>query len=65
MSMKSVSTAPRVAKRDALDVAADNVASAAIDVRRARVSCKADVSVVSDGPVALKLLGCGRTVTGG
>jgi hypothetical protein len=57
--------APRAPRRDELDVRATNLAAATIDVRRARVSCAARVKIRSDGPIAVHLAGCGRTVSGG
>jgi predicted esterase len=57
--------APRPPRRDELDVSATNLAAATIDVHRARVNCAARVMIRSDGPIAVHLAGCGRTVTGG
>ena len=53
---------PGAAKANRIDVKATNVSSAVIDVKRARVSCSADVRITSDGPIALTLAGCGRVV---
>ncbi len=53
---------PGAAKANRIDVKATNVASAVIDVKRARVTCSADVRITSDGPIALTLAGCGRVV---
>jgi hypothetical protein len=50
---------------DALFVKATNVASAAIDVRRAHVDCKVQVGIDSDGPIKIALPGCHRTISGG
>jgi dienelactone hydrolase len=47
-----------VAKR--LDVTATNVAAVTIDPQRARVGCNPKITVTSDGPVKVKLLGCHR-----
>lgn len=55
--------APAAEKRDALTVTAEGVATATIDVKRAGLTCQADVKVSADGPLALKLAGCGRTVS--
>ncbi len=57
--------APSIAKRDRIDVTATNVASAAINVRRARADCDVEVAIQSDGPIAIRLDGCGKTVHGG
>ena len=46
-----------------IEIVATGIASARIDVRRARVDCDADVEVESDGPISIVLRGCGRTVT--
>ncbi len=50
---------------DALTVTATNVASFTIDPERAQVDCKANVSIVSDGPIDVTLAGCDRTVHSG
>ena len=50
--------APPTPVADRLVVDATNVASVTIDRRRARVSCKARIDVVSDGPVKVRLGGC-------
>lgn len=54
--------APRTKRRDQIDIDATNIAKAAINVRRARVDCDAHLNLHSDGPIAVRLLGCGRTV---
>jgi hypothetical protein len=51
--------APRSRRRDRLVIRARNVASVTIDARRARVSCHARRSVDSDGPLTVRLIGCG------
>lgn len=48
--------------KDALTIAAQNIGSVAIDVRRARVSCAAQLDVTTDGPLTVVLKGCDRTV---
>ena len=45
-------------------VTATGIASAVLHVRRARVDCDVDVEIESDGPLAVELAGCDRTVTG-
>jgi hypothetical protein len=57
--------APRARKANRLDVRATNVASATVDVKRAHIRCDADVRISSDGPLTLRLRGCGRTVAAG
>ncbi len=54
--------APKTRKLDALNVVAHNVSRVVIDVHRARVDCAALLHVRTDGPVAIVLAGCGRTV---
>jgi pimeloyl-ACP methyl ester carboxylesterase len=56
---------PGTAPKNAISVTATNVASAAIDVGRAGVSCSVKLAITSDGPVKIRLPGCGRTVSGG
>jgi hypothetical protein len=48
---------------DRLDIRATNVRSATVDVGRAAVDCNVDLHITSDGPLTLRLEGCGRTVT--
>jgi hypothetical protein len=62
---KTWGAAPHTAKSNRIDVTATNVASAFLDVRRAHVNCQATVSITSNGPLAVTLPGCGRTVHGG
>jgi hypothetical protein len=52
-------------RSDAIDVTATNIATAALDVRRARVDCNAKVNVTTDGPIAITLVGCPRVVHAG
>jgi hypothetical protein len=56
------SPASRASKRNRIDVTATNLSRAVIDPGRAHVTCHARVSVSSDGPVAITLAGCGRTI---
>jgi hypothetical protein len=46
-------------------VNATNIATATIDVSRAHVGCNANVNVTSDGPIAVTLAGCNRTIQAG
>jgi hypothetical protein len=50
---------------DSIDVKATNIATAALDVRRARLDCNAKLNVTTDGPVAITLVGCHRVVHAG
>jgi dienelactone hydrolase len=57
---------PKAAKANRIDVTATGVESATVNVKRARVGCDAEVKIASsDGPLAVTLAGCNRTVTGG
>jgi hypothetical protein len=51
--------------RNRLRIEAANVSSVVVDPRRARVTCGADLEVESDGPLEVRLAGCGRTETFG
>jgi hypothetical protein len=53
--------APHVPKRDVLVLHATNLASVTVDVRRARLSCDARIDATSDGPLSVRLAGCGET----
>ena len=50
---------------DELELKLTNIATATIDVRRARLNCKADVHVTSDGSATVHLGGCNRTISVG
>jgi dienelactone hydrolase len=57
---------PRHPKQNRIDVTASGIESATVDVKRAGADCDAEVKVESaDGPLAIKLAGCNRTVTSG
>jgi hypothetical protein len=49
---------PRSRRRDRLLVVTRNVASLAIDARRAGLTCRAHVQLNSDGPVTVRFAGC-------
>jgi hypothetical protein len=55
---KSWGAAPAQPVRDALDIKATNVASVTIDAARAKVDCKAQLNVTSDGPLKVTLAEC-------
>jgi hypothetical protein len=50
--------APATPKRDALTITASNIARVRINPQRARVSCRAELDVRSDGPIVVELEGC-------
>ncbi len=56
---------PRTPARDALDITVANLSTLTIDAARARVDCRAQVNVNSDGPVTVNLVSCrgGQTLT--
>ena len=56
---------PATAKANRLDVRARNLASATVDVKRARLRCDVDVRIDSDRPITIALAGCGRSVSSG
>jgi hypothetical protein len=62
---RSWGRAPRTPKADRLEITATNVRSVTIDPRRARVTCRARLAVKTDGPLTVKLAGCGRARTVG
>ena len=53
--------AARTARRDVLVLSAKHLASVTVDMRRARLSCGARLDVTTDGPLTVRLGGCGRT----
>jgi hypothetical protein len=57
--------APPQPRSDAIEVSATNVATATIDVTRAHVDCRVAVHVTTDGPIAVTLPGCNRTIHAG
>jgi hypothetical protein len=52
--------APRELRSDVPDISATNVSAVTIDPRRARVSCRAQLNITSDGPIEVTLAGCGQ-----
>ena len=62
---RSWGAAPLALTLDAIDVNATNIATATIDPTRAHVDCHAILNITTDGPIAVTLAGCGRTVHAG
>ena len=56
---RHLQSGPAVAADDTLTITAKNIGSLTIDPQRARVSCNTELSVQSDGPLTITLLGCG------
>ena len=57
---------PAAPKQNRVDITATGVESAILHVKRARLGCDAEVKITStDGPLAIRLAGCNRTVTSG
>lgn len=57
--------APRVPRRDAIDLRLTNISAVTILTTRAHVDCNARVHVITDGPVDVHLAGCHRDVHAG
>jgi hypothetical protein len=49
-------------KRDVLHVDATNLATATVNVERAKLDCQAELEVTTDGPLDVTLAGCNRTL---
>jgi hypothetical protein len=62
---KTWGAAPSAPKRNALDITATNTAKVTVDAKRAKVTCAAQLSVTTDGPVEVTLADCphGETIT--
>jgi hypothetical protein len=52
---------PRASVSDSLTITATNLATMTVDPRRARVGCDAALHVTTDGPLTVRLAGCGVT----
>ena len=61
---KTWGEAPAQPPQNRVVVTATGIASAVLHVERARVDCDVEVEVESDGPLAIELAGCDRTVNG-
>lgn len=55
--------APHARRSDSITITAANIATAVINVARARVDCHVKLMIHSDGPIKIVLAGCGRTVS--
>ena len=53
---------PATPRRDKLDLDLENLSRVIVDTKRAKLSCRPDLDVTTDGPVTVKLGGCGRSV---
>ena len=51
---------PQIPEADRLTLDLENLKRVVVNVRRARLSCDPDLDVTTDGPVVVKLAGCGR-----
>ncbi len=52
----------KAARADVLTLTATNLRTITVDLARAGLTCRAKLAVTTDGPVELRLAGCGRTV---
>lgn len=55
--------APKKPADDVLTIDGKNLAAMTIDVERARVTCDVTLDVHTDGPLAVTLAGCGKTLS--
>jgi predicted esterase len=56
---------PQEPVADRLRLELENLSRVVVNVRRARLSCDPELDVTTDGPAAVKLAGCGRTLSFG
>jgi hypothetical protein len=54
--------APRVRRANVLRIRLTNIRRVTMHPRRAKLTCRAHVKLRSDGPAAVRLAGCHRTV---
>jgi hypothetical protein len=52
----------RAKRHDEIVIKASNIAQAVLDVSRARVNCQVKLAIHTNGPIAISLPGCQRTV---
>jgi hypothetical protein len=57
--------APRAKRSDALHLDAENLSRIVVNPDRARLSCHPKLDVTTDGPLTVKLAGCGRELSFG
>jgi predicted esterase len=57
---RSWGATPQEAAADRLRLEVENLKQVVVSVRRARLSCHPDLDVSTDGPVTVRLRGCGR-----
>jgi hypothetical protein len=60
---KTWGPAPTTPVRDRLNIDAKNLKTVTVNVKRARVSCDVFLHVTTDGPVTVRLPGCGQKAT--
>jgi hypothetical protein len=58
---KSWGAAPGTTRRNLLHLDVQNLSRVVVHPKRARLNCRAKLDVTTDGPLAVKLAGCGRT----
>jgi hypothetical protein len=51
---------PAMPVEDRLELELTNLKRVVVNARRAKLSCDAELAVTTDGPVTVKLAGCGR-----
>ena len=54
---------PQQPTANKIEVTATGIASAVLNVKRARVDCDVEIEIETDGPISIELAGCDRTVT--
>src|SRR5947208_7830240 len=59
---KAWGAAPSTNPGDTLHLDVQNLSRVVVHPRRARLTCSAKLDVSTDGPLAVRLSGCGRTV---
>ncbi len=59
---KAWGDAPATPKEDRLELTLENVRRVVVNVRRAKLTCDAEIDATSDGSAKVILAGCGRTV---